>query len=183
MNKSTLSLVSGMVVLTVVGLLTAPVVAQSSGLSLSAPNVNADAGEDVDVKFTIENTGTSTETAILKVGGIPNGWSIDNRNNDGGKWKGSEDAWLFENINSGSSVNPSIKLSVPGDASGSKDIDATLKTSGGSVQKSVTVQVNSSSGGGGGGGGGGGKGQPGFSIVVALGAAGVLASYKLVADR
>ena len=196
MRKHKLAIMS-LVVLSAVGLSAAPVLAQASGLSLNAPDQTAEAGGTVQISFTIQNSGTSTETAILDVSNIPGGWDIESRNDDGGKWKTNGNEWLFESISSGSSVNPSMKLSVPSGASGSHEVDVTLETRGGNVQNSVTVNVQGSNNGGNGGDGNGGNGggnggdsnggsggpMPGFSVITGLVAVGVLASYKLVTEK
>lgn len=133
-------------------------------------DATATAGETATISLNLTNTGSNSENYIVDVT-IPTGWSVDTHTTDGGQWNSGDRQWLWQDIDAGGAVTPSITVSIPEDASaGDYSIDVAAKTADGTVDTtSHTVTVtsptdnddtedesddgdSSSSGGGGGGG-------------------------------
>jgi PGF-CTERM protein len=146
-------IVAGLVVGTV------PVGAEPATLSVSGPDT-ANAGETVTISYTVRNTGGNSGGYILDVS-IPEGWDVEDHTDDGGTWQGDEYDWLWQTIESGESVSPSVTLSIPESTEGDTvTITAVVKSADGvEARANRTVAINSSDEDGSRGGDGGGSGD------------------------
>lgn len=185
----------GVTALLVVGLtvLAVPAVTaqDSSTLSLSIEASEAAAGENVTVTFTLENTGDEPTAAILDVSERPDDWEMAGHENDGGVWQGDDEKWLFQTVEAGGAVEPSITLTVPEDASGEFTIAGNVSETESSTTAETTLTIGAeeteteASGDGDDGGDGGDEGTtnlpgPGFGVVGAIAA---LLAVALLARR
>lgn len=112
--------------------------APSSELSIT--DKEAQPGETVTVTFTLKNTGDQPRAHIVGVG-TPDGFTIKNRSDDGASWNGQKSEWLFQTIQSGDSVSPSLTLKVPEEASGEYTVTGETMTLAG-TQDEVTATIN-----------------------------------------
>jgi len=120
-----------------------PAAAQSDGgLELTASGGEADPGETVTVSFSVENTGSATGV-VLNVTAMPDGWTVQAHENDGGTWNGNENKWVWLTVDSDETVEPSVTLAVPEDASGEHTVAATASTSETATSAEATVTVSS----------------------------------------
>jgi len=107
--------------------------AEPAALGVRAPS-DAQPGEEITVRYTLSNTGEADSGYILDAAALPEGWSIVDRNDDGGVWKASETKWLFQTVPVDNSVTPSLTVSIPNDAAeGSYTLTATALDSSGVV--------------------------------------------------
>jgi PGF-CTERM protein len=120
--------------------ITGVAVGQSAAFTFTTTASEAQAGSDVTVTFTYENTGDSTQTAVVNVTSTPDGWEITDRSNDGGQWNSGDQSWLYLSVSPGSSVTPSLTLSVPADAGGAYDVAAMAADDSNTVQSAVTFE-------------------------------------------
>ena len=115
-------------------------------LSLSA-NSTATASGAMEVQFDMENTGDSTQAVILQAGDgvdqLGDGYSISDHEDDGGNWRSAEGSWLFESLEGGDSVNPSVTIDVPEDADGSVLMPVTAESDSGNVTTVVELDLES----------------------------------------
>jgi PGF-CTERM protein len=99
-------------------------------------------GETVTVEPTLTNTGSGASAYILDLS-LPANWTVINRTNDGGTWKSADNSWLWQTVQPGDSVAPSVTVEVPDDAANrTYTIEATGKSTDGNatVARSVTVK-------------------------------------------
>jgi PGF-CTERM protein len=163
--KDTLRLLvaTAVVVASVSMVAVAPAAAQSGGLEVSAEGGEVDAGENVTVSFSVENTGEATGV-VLNITEAPDGWSVVSQENANGTWNSNENKWIWLTVDADETVEPSVTMSVPDDASGEYTVGATASTSDSSTDVEATVTVagsgteTSTSGGSG----------PGFGVAVTL---------------
>lgn len=126
---------------TVAMVATAPAVAQSDGsLSLTVDADDATADGNVTVSYTVENTGDEPTAVVLDVTDVPDGWTVQAHDDDGGNWR-EDGKWLFQTVDAGDSVEPSVTLGVPEDASGEYTIGGNASTSSSSTTGETTFQV------------------------------------------
>lgn len=126
----------------VVFVLVTSVLGAPASVSASGPST-AEPGGEVTMSFSLTNTGESASAYTLDVS-VPTEWTVTSHSDDEGKWKASDASWLWQTVNASESVNPSVTLLVPDDASGEYTISATGKDSDGVVgSDSVTVQTPS----------------------------------------
>lgn len=119
----------------------APAAAQSDGgISLEAEGGEVDAGGNVTVSFTVENTGNATGV-VLNITDMPDGWEVQSQENANGTWNDNENKWVWLTVGADETVEPSVTLSVPSDASGEYTIAATASTSDTSTDAEATVSV------------------------------------------
>jgi len=123
--------------------LTGAAVGQSAAFTFTTTAGDTQAGSDVTVAFTYENTGNASQTAVVNVTSVPDGWAVTDRSNDGGTWNGGDQTWLFLTVPSGSSVSPSLTLSVPADASGTYNVTAIGATNDAEQSSTVTLTLGS----------------------------------------
>jgi len=122
----------------------APAAAQSDGtlsLSVSTSADSVEPGEELTISYTIENTGDETTGVVLDVTGVPDGWSVAEHSDDGATWR-DDQKWLYQTVESGSSVEPSVTYTVPDDASGEFTVGGNATTSASSsttAETTVTV--------------------------------------------
>lgn len=135
-----------LVVLTVFGA-AVPYAALAAPATLTASGGTTSPGETVTVSFTLENTGSEASAYILDASSLPDDFSIESRDDDGGTWKGSENSWLWQTVEAGNTVEPSLTISVPSDANGEYSVDAEAKDSDG-VQDTATATITVEGGGG-----------------------------------
>lgn len=152
----------------------APATAQSDSLDLSISADNATAGEEITVTFTVENTGDEASGVILDITETPDDWSIESHEDDGGTWR-QDGKWLFQTVESGDSVEPSVTMAVPENVSGEYTVAGNASTSETSTTAEATISVTDPSATEGSSAGG-----PGFGPVVALVA---LVAVALLARR
>lgn len=135
----------GFSVLLVIGLamLGVPAVtAQDVGtFSLSIDASEAAPGEEVTVTFTLENTGDEPSAAIVAVSERPEGWELTAHESDGGVWQSEDEKWLFQTVEAGATVEPSITLSVPEDANGEFTIAGNVTETDSSTTAETTLSV------------------------------------------
>jgi len=76
-------------------------------------------GDAVTVTYNLTNTGSEAEPFIVETGlrPLPEGWSITDHSETGATWRGADGAWVFGAVAPNKSVQPSVTLSVPPDAS------------------------------------------------------------------
>lgn len=115
--------------------------ATSNHLGIAAEASDAEAGDTTTISITFSNDGDEGTGAIVAVTGIPNGWEIENRSDDGGSWNSGESKWLFQRVEAGGSVAPSLTLSIPDDATGDHEIEIRGSTTEMNVTTTVTVSL------------------------------------------
>lgn len=74
-------------------------------------------GNVVTVEFAMTNTGNESQAYILEVTDLPDALTVVDRNDSGGTW--NEDRWLFQSIDSGAHVRPSLDVRLPNGTIGS----------------------------------------------------------------
>jgi hypothetical protein len=121
--------------------LTGAAAGQSAAFTFTTAAGDAQAGGEVTVTFTYENTGNSTQTAVVNVTSLPEGWEIADRGNDGGQWNSGDQSWLFLSVSPGSTVSPSLTLSVPAEANGTANVSAMASDDSDTIQSSVTFEL------------------------------------------
>jgi len=132
--------VSGAVVLVLVLTATSlPVVAQSGGLDLSAPAVQAEPGGQANVTFEVTNHADTPSAAIVNVTDRPD-WSVAARQDAGGLWQESG-KWLFQTVEPGATATPVLVFSVPESASGEYTVVATVTDGERSERVETTIGV------------------------------------------
>lgn len=188
----TTTLALALVALAVCGATT--VGATSNHLGIEAEASDAEAGGTTTVTITFSNNGDERTGAIVDVTSMPDGWEIQNHSDDGGSWNDDESKWLFQGVQAGSSVEPSVTLSIPEDASGDHEIEVQGSTTDSDVSATATVSLGSEDDGDSGDGEDGddsdeddsgdegtSAGGPGFGVAAALAA--LLAATLLVLRR
>ena len=120
-------------------------VGQSAGFTFSTTADGGSAGGEVTVTFTFENTADETATAIINVTSIPAGWDVAERTDDGGTWNAGDRKWLYTIVPPGSSVSPSLTLSVPADANGTYNVSAIASDGSETIQSNVTFAFGTAS--------------------------------------
>jgi PGF-CTERM protein len=142
---------------TVAMVATAPAVAQSDGtLDLTVSADDATAGENATVSYTVENTGDEPVAVVLDVTDVPEGWTVQAHADDGGNWR-QDGKWLFQTVEAGDSVEPSVTFGVPEDASGEYTIGGNASTAASSTTAEATFSVATPTSSGSG---------PGFGVAV-----------------
>lgn len=136
----------GIVAMLVVGLavLGVPAVTaqSSSSFSLSVDATDVEAGENVTVTFTLENTGDEPAAAILDVSERPDDWELHEHDDaGGGVWQSEDEKWLFQTVEPGATVEPSITLGVPEDASGEFTVAGNVSDANSSTTAEATLSV------------------------------------------
>lgn len=121
----------------------ATVGATSNHLGIEAEASDAEAGGTTTVTITFSNNGDERTGAIVDVTSMPDGWEIQNHTDDGGSWNDGESKWLFQGVQAGSSVEPSVTLSIPDDASGDHEIEVQGSTTDTDVSATATVSLES----------------------------------------
>jgi PGF-CTERM protein len=121
--------------------LTGAAAGQSAAFMFTTTAGDAQAGGEVTVTFTYENTGNSTQTAVVNVTSLPEGWEVADRSNDGGQWNSGDQSWLFLSVSPGSTVSPSLTLSVPAEANGTANVSAIASDDSDTIQSSVTLEL------------------------------------------
>ena len=121
--------------------LTGAAAGQSAAFMFTTTAGDAQAGGEVTVTFTYENTGNSTQTAVVNVTSLPEGWEVADRSNDGGQWNSGDQSWLFLSVSPGSTVSPSLTLSVPAEANGTANVSAMASDDSDTIQSSVTFEL------------------------------------------
>lgn len=121
--------------------LTGAAAGQSAAFTFTTAAGDAQAGGEVTVTFTYENTGNSTQTAVVNVTSLPDGWEIADRSNDGGQWNSGDQSWLFLSVSPGSTVSPSLTLSVPAEANGTANVSAMASDDSDTIQSAVTFEL------------------------------------------
>lgn len=114
---------------------------QAAAFTFTTTAGDAQAGGDVTVTLTFENTGSDSATAIINVTEIPDGWTIADRTDDGGTWNGDDRKWLYTIVDPDSSVSPTLTLSVPADANGTYNVSATGADGDRTLNSTATVTV------------------------------------------
>ncbi|MDS0257784.1 DUF4832 domain-containing protein [Haloarcula sp. S1CR25-12] len=143
MHRRLSALALGLLCLVVVA---APVVGQSAAVAFSATGDDARAGGTATVTFTLENTADEDVSGIVTVTELPADWTVEGRTDDGGFWNDGERKWLFQTVTAGSTVTPSLTLSVPAGASGSYDVVATADDGDTVTRATATVAVGPATG-------------------------------------
>jgi len=128
------------VALLLVVLATAPVTAQSDAVGLTVTAGEATPGETVTLTFEFTNTGDEPTATIVSVTELPADWTVQSHADDGGVWR-EDGSWLFQRVEGGSSVAPSITVAVPADASGSATVAGNATIGDGTVTDQTTVTV------------------------------------------
>lgn len=128
------------VAMLLVVLATAPVTAQSDAAGLTVTAGEATPGETVTLTFEFTNTGEEPTATVLNVTELPDDWTVQSRADDGGVWR-EDRSWLFQSVESGGSVGPSITVAVPADASGSATVAGNATIGDGTVTGQTTVTV------------------------------------------
>ena len=99
-----------------------PATASATGPDSAAP------GETVTISVTISNSGENPGGYVGDVS-LPDGWSVSEQTADGAIWNDGDRSWLWQSINAGDSVNPSISVTIPSnETAGSYDIETAVKS-------------------------------------------------------
>lgn len=124
-------------------------VAENGSLALDAR-----ASETIDgdaVRFTIEANNTADEPRAVLVdfdpvlASLPEGWTVVGRTDNGGVWRAAENAWLFQNVQPGGSVEAAVALEPPADASGEYSQTVPARTNSSRVTDSASFRVQDTS--------------------------------------
>jgi len=156
-----LTVAATVVVAAVAMVAVAPATAQSADeLSITISADDVDPGENLTASFAVENTGDEPFAVVIDVTELPDDWELQSHDDDGATWR-SDQKWLFQTVESGDSVEPSLTVAVPNDASGEYTIAGNASTTSAAATNETTVtvgeEVETSSGFG-----------PGFGPVVAV---------------
>lgn len=117
----------------------APAIGQAGGLGIDVAAGEATPGETATVSFDVTNDGGNASAAIVNVTELPD-WETVNRTDAGGIWR-EDGKWLFQTIDGGDAVSPSLTLSVPANATGEYDVAAVVTTGEASDTVEATIQV------------------------------------------
>ncbi|WP_459193719.1 PKD domain-containing protein [Halosimplex sp. J119] len=100
-----------------------------------------DAGTEVTVPLSLTNDGEA-QAFTLDVD-APESFSVTSQSSDGGTWNAEETRWEWETVGTGETVQPSVTLAVPEDASGNYTVAATAIAADTAVANGTgTVPVN-----------------------------------------
>ena len=126
-------------------LLSVSVAASDASVTASAPD-SAAPGDVVEVSFEITNSGDENGSHYLDVE-KPEGWETVSRDDDGADWSSALQSWNWDNIESGASRNPAIRLQIPDDEeSGTYEVTGTAGDAGGDKDNTTeTITVESES--------------------------------------
>jgi hypothetical protein len=140
----TTRLVPVLVVLLALALVAAPATADPATVTIDAPS-SAQHGETVTVSLNVTNTGENATGYLVNVS-LPEGWTVANHADDGGRWQADDTEWVFLSIDPGDSRQPALDLTVPSDtADGTADFTASV-TDGKSVRDIAIADVTVESG-------------------------------------
>jgi len=118
--------------------------ATSNHLGIEAEASDAEAGGETTVTITFSNNGDEGSGFIVDVTDMPDGWEIENHSDDGGNWNDDESKWLFQRVGAGDSVEPTVTISIPEDASGENEIEIeALDNEDNSATATATVDLGS----------------------------------------
>jgi uncharacterized repeat protein (TIGR01451 family) len=113
-------------------LLIAPVAAGATAtvedLSVGADGGDVRPGETVTVTTTVTNEGENGSSGVVVDARVPDGWTVAERDDDGGTWRSSTREWLWLSVDSGESVSPSVTLRAPENASGEYAVSFVVST-------------------------------------------------------
>lgn len=136
------------VVITLVGFafaVPAAAQSQSSGIDLTVTATEASAGENVTVTFTAENAGSDPVAVIVDISDRPDGWTIQGHEDAGGVWR-DDGKWLFQTVEGGESVSPTVTFSVPENAAGEYSIGGNASTGSSSATDEVSLSIGTENG-------------------------------------
>ncbi|MBX0286491.1 PGF-CTERM sorting domain-containing protein [Halomicroarcula sp. F28] len=128
------------VAMLLVVLATAPVTAQSDATSLTATAGEATPGETVTLTFEFANNGDEPIATIVSVSELPDDWTVQSHADDGGVWR-DDRSWLFQSVEAGGSVAPSITVAVPDDATDPVTVPGNAMVGNETVTGQTTVRV------------------------------------------
>ena len=138
------------IVVLVVGclaLLASAAAAEPATVSLSGPTAAAP-GDEVTVSATITNTGENPGGFVGDVS-LPDGWDVSGQTAQGAIWNDGDQSWLWQSIDPDTSVNPSVTVAVPSNATaGSYDVEMAIKSNEGieaNTTHTITISSESSS--------------------------------------
>lgn len=120
----------------------APVTAQYPSFDITATAEEADPGDEVTVTFDTTNEGNTTSAAIVNLTEHPD-WEITDRTDSDGLWR-DDGKWLFQTIESDTTISPAVTFSVPETASGEYTIAAMVTNGESTDNTEVTIQVSDS---------------------------------------
>jgi PGF-CTERM protein len=115
--------------------------ATTSHLSIEADGSDAEAGGQTTISIRFANNGDEPTGAIVDVTDIPDGWEITNHSDDGGTWNSDESKWLFQRVQDGGRVEPSVTLSIPDEASGEYEVAVQGTDGETNVTATATVEI------------------------------------------
>ena len=116
------------------GAVAEPATASATGPDVAAP------GETVTISVTISNTGESPGGYVGDVS-LPDGWTVSEQTPADAIWNSGDQSWLWQSINAGESVNPSVTVMIPTDeAAGSYNIETVVKSNDG-IEANATHSV------------------------------------------
>jgi hypothetical protein len=128
-------------------LLASAAAAEPATVSSSGP-ATAASGDEVTVSATITNTGENPSGFVGDVS-LPDGWDVSGQTAEGAIWNNGDQSWLWQSIDPDTSVNPSITVAVPSNATaGSYDVEMAVKSNEGieaNTTHTVTISNESSS--------------------------------------
>jgi uncharacterized repeat protein (TIGR01451 family) len=97
-------------------------------LSVGADGGEVRPGETVTVSTTVTNEGENGSSGVVVDAGVPDGWTVVEREDAGGTWRSSTREWLWVSVDPGESVSPSLTLRAPENASGEYAVTFVVST-------------------------------------------------------
>lgn len=117
--------------------------ATSNHLGIEAETSEAEPGGTTTVTITFSNSGDEGTGGIVDLAEMPDGWEVVNHSDDGGIWNADESKWLFQRVEAGGSVEPTVTLSIPEDANGEQEIEVRGTDGNMNVTTTATVSLGS----------------------------------------
>lgn len=118
-----------------VGVSAAPASASTTGPDTAAP------GETVTISVTISNTGDEPGGYVGDIS-LPEDWTIDSQSPDGAIWNAGDRSWLWQSIQPGDSVNPSMTVAIPtNETSDSYTVETAVKSNDG-IEANATHTID-----------------------------------------
>lgn len=117
------------------GVTAAPASASASGPDTAAP------GETVTISVTISNTGDDPGGYVGDIS-LPENWTIEDQSAAGAIWNGGDRSWLWQSIQPGDSVSPTVTVAIPAnETAGSYTVGTAAKSNEG-IEANATHAID-----------------------------------------